>query len=76
MHVQVSKINLLELLPKQCSAEAVSTALQSISIRTHQGRVTACMKGGCSLVAEKFAGVWETLSSILSARKTEPKPPS
>lgn len=39
MHVQVSKINPLELFPKQCSAGAVSTALHCISSRTHPERV-------------------------------------
>lgn len=39
MHVQLSKINLVELFPKQCSAEAVSIARHCISSRTHPERV-------------------------------------
>lgn len=35
-----------------------------ISIRNHPGRVIGCRKGGCSLVAENLAGVWEALLSL------------
>jgi hypothetical protein len=42
---------------------------QCIIIRNHPETVIVCMRGGCSLVAEHFAGMWEALASIPGIRK-------
>lgn len=67
VHKQVFKIIFENYFLSNTVQQPLIQHFHCISISNHPETVIVCRRGGCSVVAENFACVWETLSSILSA---------